>query len=95
MTPFVDAYKAKIQSNGSLDKLKLRIMVRGNLQNKELFGDTWSPTSSMSNLKYFFAYATKHKERVHQLYLIGAFLQEKVKNRVFVKLYSRYTDYFT
>ena len=26
--------KAKIQSNGSLDKLKLRIVVRGDLQNK-------------------------------------------------------------
>ena len=37
---------------------------------------------------------TKHKARVHQLDFIGAFLQDKVKNRVFVKLDSRYTDYF-
>ena len=90
----MDVYKAKIQSDGSLDNLKLRIVVRGDLQNKEMVGDTWSPTASMRTLKYFLAYAAKHKARVHQLYLIGAFLQAKVKNRVFVKLYIRYTDYF-
>ena len=69
-------------------------MVRGYLQNKELVGDTWSPTASMRTLKYFLAYTTKHKARVHQLYFIGSFLQEKAKNRVFVKLQNRYTDYF-
>ena len=44
VTPCMDVYKAKIQSDGSLDKLKLRIVVRGDLQNKEMIGDTWSPT---------------------------------------------------
>ena len=34
VTPCIDVYKANIQSDGSLDKLKLRIMVRGDLQNK-------------------------------------------------------------
>ena len=46
VTPYTNVYKAKIQSDGSLDKLKLRIAVRGDLQNKELVGDTWSPTVS-------------------------------------------------
>ena len=32
VTPCMDVYKAKIQSDGSLDKLKLRIVVRGDLQ---------------------------------------------------------------
>ena len=90
----MDVYKAKIQSDGSLDRLKLIIVVRGYLQNKELVGDTWSPTASMRTLRYFLAYVTKHKAIVHQLYLIGEFLQEKLKNRVFVKLDIRYTDYF-
>ena len=31
---------------------------------------------------------------MHQLDFIGALLQAKVKNRVFGKLNSRYTDYF-
>ena len=35
-----DVYKAKIQYDVSLDKLNLRITVRGDLHNKELVGDT-------------------------------------------------------
>ena len=47
VTPCMDVYKAKVQSDGSIDKLKLRIGVRGEIQNKEPVGDTWSPTASM------------------------------------------------
>ena len=54
MTMCMDVYKAKIQLDRSLEQLKLRIVVRGDLQHKEVVGDTWSPTASMSNLKYFF-----------------------------------------
>ena len=90
----MDVYKAKIQYDGSLDKPKLRIVVRGDLKNKEMIGDTWSPTASMRTLKYFLADAAKHKSRVHQIDFIEAFLQAKVKNRVFVKLDMRYADYF-
>ena len=53
VTPCMDVYKAKIQYDGSLDKLKLIIVVRGDLKNKEMVGDTWSPTVSMRALKYF------------------------------------------
>ena len=44
-------YKEKNQSDGSFDQLKLRIVVIGDMQNKELVGDTCSPTASMSTLK--------------------------------------------
>ena len=76
----MDVYKAKIQSDVSLDKLKLIIVVRGDFQNKEMVGYTWSPTASMRTLNYSLSGAAKHKARVHQLYFIGAFLQAKVKN---------------
>ena len=49
----------------------------------------------MITLRCFLADATKNKARFNQLYFIGAFLQAKFKNRVFVKLESRYADYFT
>ena len=67
----MDVYKAKIQYDGSMDKLKLRIVVRGDLQNKEMVGDTWSPTASMRTLKHFLADTAKHKAIVHQLYLLA------------------------
>ena len=71
VTPCMDVYKAKIQSDGSLDKLKLRIVVRGDLKNKEFVGYTWSPIAFMRNLKYLLAYVTKHEARFHQLDFIG------------------------
>ena len=67
-------------------------MVRGYLKNKELVGDTWSTMASMRTLKYFLADAAKHKVRVNPVDFIGALLQAKVKNRVSLKLDSRYAD---
>ena len=90
LTPCMDVCKAKIQSDGSLDKLKFIIVVRGDLKNKYMIEDNWYPTSSMRNLKYFLADDSNHKAWVHQLYFIGSFLQANVKHRVFVKLGSRY-----
>ena len=94
VTPCMDVYKANIQYDGSLEKLKLRIVVRGDLQNKETVGNTWLPKAYTRTLKYFLAYAAKYKVIFHQLDFIGSFLQAKVKNRVFFKLDIRYTDYF-
>ena len=48
----------------------------------------------MSTLKLLLVYAVKNKAIVHQLYFIEAFLQSKVKNRVFLKLDSKYAYYF-
>ena len=48
----------------------------------------------MRTLKYFLEDVVEHKSRFHQLDFIGSFLQLKVKNRVFVKLDSRYEDCF-
>ena len=47
----MDFYKANIQSDGSLDKLKSKIVVGGDMQNKDLIGDTWSSTYFMRTLK--------------------------------------------
>ena len=58
----MDVYKARIKSDGSIDKLKKRILVRVYLQNNELVGDTWSPTAYMRTLKYFLADKTNTKQ---------------------------------
>ena len=51
MTTCMDVYKEKTQSYGKFEKLKQRIVARGDLQNKELVGYTWSPTASTRTLK--------------------------------------------
>ena len=93
VTPCMYVYKANIKSDGSIDKLKLRILVRGYLQNNKMIGDTWDPTASIRTQKYFLSDSTKHKERVHQLDFIGEFIQDNSKHIIFVKLDSRYVKY--
>ena len=68
-------------------------MVRVDLHNNYLIGDTWSSTASMGTLKYLLVDDVNHKAIVHQLDVIGAFLQAKVKNGVFVNLDIIYADY--
>ena len=53
VTPCMDVYKAKIQSDGSIDKLKLGVVVIWDLHHKEIIGYTWYPTASMSTINYF------------------------------------------
>ena len=75
----MDFYKTKIKSDESLDKLKLKIVVGGDLHHKELVGDNWSPTASMSTLKYFLEDLVKNKARVHQLYLLEHSCKQKLR----------------
>ena len=37
----MDVYKANIQSDGIIYKLRLIIVLRGDLQKRDLIGDTW------------------------------------------------------
>ena len=41
MTTCMDVNKEKNQSEGSTEKLKPKIVAGGDLQNKDLFGETW------------------------------------------------------
>jgi hypothetical protein len=61
------------------------MVVRGDLQNKDLNEDKWSSTASFRALKMFLAHAARLGLRVKQLDFIGAFLQAKVRSRVFIK----------
>ena len=49
----------------------------------------------MKTFKCLLVDTAQHKVRFDQLYFIGALLQEKGKKRVFVKLDSRCTYYFS
>ncbi len=63
-TPVMEIFKVKTNSDGSLDKLKNRIVVRGDLQSKNITEDKWSPTASFRSVKMFLAHAAELKVRV-------------------------------
>jgi hypothetical protein len=85
-TPVMEIFKVKINSNGTLDKLKTRIVVHGDLQGKSTTEDKWSPTASFRSSKMFLAHACRLKVRVKQLNFIGAFLQANMQSRMFFTL---------
>ncbi len=76
--PTTETHRIKLGSDGTLDKMKSRIVVRGDLQNKEISEDKWSPTASMRAMKMFLVHAARLKVSVKQLNFVGAFLQVKV-----------------
>jgi hypothetical protein len=85
-TPVMEIFKVKVKSDGSLDKLKTRLVVRGDLQDKNITEDKWSPTASFRSLKMFLGHAARLKTRVKQLDFVGAFLQAKMRTRMFVTI---------
>ena len=87
VTPTKMTFKAKINSDGSLDKCKARLVVRGDLQ-AEIPGDQWSPTASFRLLRRFIAEAARTGKSIKQLDFISAFVQAVVKERIFVKFPS-------
>jgi hypothetical protein len=89
--PTMETIKVKIKSDGSLDKLKCRIAVRGDLQDTAV-EDSWSPTALFRSLKMFLADAARNRCRIHQLDFVGAFLQANVRGRIFVSLPNIYRD---
>jgi hypothetical protein len=50
-TPVLEIFKVKINYDRSLDKLKSRIVVRGDLQSKNITEDKWSPTCLLQILE--------------------------------------------
>ena len=67
--------KAKSLADGSLDKLKARIVARGDLQKDNEWQDTWSACVSMRTVKMFLALAcSSFKRRVKKGDFVGAYL---------------------
>ena len=93
--PVMEDLRVKILEDGMLDKLKVRIVVRGDLQKKLLEDiNNWSPTASHRSLKLFLANACKYKCRVRQLDFIGAYLQALMQTDVWIILPSYYASLF-
>ena len=56
-TPNKLVLKAKSLADGTLDKLKVRIVARGDLQKDNDWQDTWSACASIRTVKLFLAFA--------------------------------------
>ena len=93
----METNKIKLNKDRMLDKLKTHLCVRGDIQQKKCsdMEDSHSPAAAFRMLKLFLPHAAAKKARVYQGDVIGAFLQAKMRSRVFVKLHKIYGELFT
>lgn len=77
-TPVMEIFKMKIKSKGTLDKLKPRIVVCGDLQGKATTEDKWSPTASFWSLKMFLAHASRELQSDCKSLCTGPLLVENI-----------------
>ena len=81
----MDVYKCKLDPSGLIDKLKTRVVVRGDLLDKSEV-DTWNPHASFLTLKIFLALCALRRMCPGQTDFVQAYLQAEVRDRVFVRL---------
>ena len=84
----------KLKADGTVEKLKVRICLRGDKQEKNEDEDTWCSIGGFDAVKKFLALAAHHKCRVYQLDYIGAFLQAIARGRVITMLPTEWKEFF-
>ena len=79
VTPTLLTCVVKPTAQGTLEKLKVRIVVRGDIQKAIVDEDPWSGTVASRTMKSFLATVAKLKKMVKQIDFISAFLQRNAR----------------
>jgi hypothetical protein len=91
--PVTAKYRVKLNSDGTIEKLKTRIALRGDLMKENIYlPGTWCPIAGFRALKIFLALAAQHKQRIYQLDYVAAFLQADVLGRKFTRFPAEWKE---
>jgi hypothetical protein len=92
--PVTAKFRTKLPSTGTIDKLKGRICLRGDMQQKGDW-DIWCPIlAGFRAFRIFLAIAARQRHRVHQLDSVGAFLQSFAVDRTVTMLPKEWATFF-
>jgi hypothetical protein len=93
LIPVTAKFRTKLKSTGAMDKLKVRICLRSNMQQKGEW-DTWCPIAGFRALRIFLAMSARQKCRTYQLDFVGAFLQSYAVDRTITTLPKEWSALF-
>ena len=86
--------KEKNNADGSLERIKARLVAGGHVQDTSVYGDTSSPTADLTTVFIVFTIAANECRKVVTLDIKGAYLNAKMKEKVYMKLPRELTDIF-
>lgn len=79
-------YKLKTNPDGSIDKFKARVVVKGYSQQQGVdYDKTFSPVARLSTIRAIIAIAVKENLKLRQFDVATAFLNGSVKEEIYVK----------
>ncbi|KAG8480542.1 hypothetical protein CXB51_024610 [Gossypium anomalum] len=79
-------FRAKFNTDGSLNKHKARLVVKGyNQQYGSDFMETFTPVARLDTIKLLFALAAQKQWKIHQLDVKSAFLNGFLKEEIYIE----------
>ena len=79
-------FKKKMKPDGSIDKYKARLVIKGYKQKEGLdYFDTYSPVTKISSIRMLIAIAVIHNLEIHQMDLKTTFLNGDLDEEIYME----------
>nr|GEV97328.1 zinc finger, CCHC-type [Tanacetum cinerariifolium] len=76
--------KKKMKANGTIDKYKARLIIKGFRQEGLDYFDTYSPITRIASIRMILAIAALRNLEVHQMYVNTAFLNSDLEEEIYM-----------